>query len=48
MKDIQLSSDVEMKSMKTEFQSIDEDKRIITGPAMICNETIFRYDPNKD
>ena len=48
MKDIQLSSDVEMKSMKTEFQSIDEDKRIITGLAMVPNETIFRYDPNKD
>ena len=48
MKDIQLSSDVEMKTMKTEFQSIDEEKRTITGVSMVPNETIFRYDPEKD
>ena len=46
--DLELSSDVKLKSMKNEFQSIDEEKRIITGLAMVPNETIFRYDYEKE
>ena len=38
------TQDVEVKKIKTEFQSIDTDKRTITGVAMIPNESIFRYD----
>lgn len=30
------------------FKVSNEDKRILMGPAMVPNETIYRYDPEKD